>query len=205
MPPPLLMTEVKPAAAKRGAEGAGLRSVMRRETIGLPARRRLYLLRSDERCPCRGQGPFRGLSLMIVFGAGASSCAAKCKKFAFSRLIEVTITTVPAGTSTGAADRAGRICCAVTPIFSCAPLEAGPVGPDAVQDDGDLASDRNLGLLGADTLHQPNAPRFQCRPTLRPVQQDACGLEQIGPQQPVAPFRDAAIVVLLAGLLPSRC
>ena len=24
--------------------------------------------------PCRGQGPFRGLSLMIVFGAGASTC-----------------------------------------------------------------------------------------------------------------------------------
>ena len=40
MPPSLLMTEVKPAAVKRGAEGAGLRSVMRRETIGLPARRR---------------------------------------------------------------------------------------------------------------------------------------------------------------------
>jgi hypothetical protein len=34
MLPPLLITEVKPAAATRGAEGAGLRSVMRRETIG---------------------------------------------------------------------------------------------------------------------------------------------------------------------------
>lgn len=58
MPPPLLMTEVKPAAAKRGAEGAGLRSVMRRETIGLPARPRLYLLRSDERLPLPGSGSF---------------------------------------------------------------------------------------------------------------------------------------------------
>jgi hypothetical protein len=44
MLPPLLMTEVKPAAAKRGAAGAGLRLVMRREIIALPARRRSYLL-----------------------------------------------------------------------------------------------------------------------------------------------------------------
>ena len=118
--------------------------------------------------PCQGQGPFRGLSLMIVFGAGASSCAAKCKKFAFSRNIEVTITSVPAGTTTGAAGHAGRIW--VLRHLLLAPFEAGSVGPDAVQDDSDLASNRNLGLFGADTLHQPNAPRFQCRPTLRPVQ-----------------------------------
>lgn len=96
MLPPLLMTEVKPAAATRGAEGAGLRSVMRRETIGLPARRRLYLLLNG--CPCRGQGPFRGLSLMIVFGAGASTYTAGYEDFATSRLTEVTDTAVPAGT-----------------------------------------------------------------------------------------------------------
>ena len=44
---------------------------------------------------------------MIVFGAGASTYAAKFKVFAFSRLTEVTVTTVPAGTPTGAADAAG--------------------------------------------------------------------------------------------------
>jgi hypothetical protein len=46
---------------------------------------------------------------MIVFGAGASTCAAGCEEFATSRLTEVTDTAVPAGTSTGAADAAGRI------------------------------------------------------------------------------------------------
>ena len=56
--PPLLMTEVKPAAAKRGAVGAGLRSVMGRETIGMPARRQLYLLRSGEWVPMPGSGSF---------------------------------------------------------------------------------------------------------------------------------------------------
>jgi hypothetical protein len=35
------MTKVKPAAAKRGAAGAGLRLAMRSETIALPARRQL--------------------------------------------------------------------------------------------------------------------------------------------------------------------
>jgi len=34
---------------------------------------------------------------MIVFGAGASTYAAKSEDIAFSRLTEVTITTVPAG------------------------------------------------------------------------------------------------------------
>jgi hypothetical protein len=41
MLPPLLMTKVKPAAAKRGAAGAGLRLAMRSGTIALPARRQL--------------------------------------------------------------------------------------------------------------------------------------------------------------------
>lgn len=58
MLPPLLMTEVKPAAATRGAEGAGLRLVMGRETIVMPARRRLYLLRSGEWVPMPGSGSF---------------------------------------------------------------------------------------------------------------------------------------------------
>jgi hypothetical protein len=46
---------------------------------------------------------------MIVFGAGASTCPSKCKQVAFSLFTEVTNTTVPEGTPTGAADAAGRI------------------------------------------------------------------------------------------------
>ena len=53
--------------------------------------------------PCRGQGPFRGLSLMIVCGVGASTYRAKYEEFVFRRLTEVTDTTVPAGTRTGSA------------------------------------------------------------------------------------------------------
>jgi hypothetical protein len=46
---------------------------------------------------------------MIVFRVGASTCGPKCDSVAFSRINEVTDTTIPAGTSTGAADAAGRI------------------------------------------------------------------------------------------------
>jgi hypothetical protein len=58
MLPPLLITEIKPAAATRGAEGAGLSSVMRRGTIGLPARRCLFPLPSDPWLPVPGSGSF---------------------------------------------------------------------------------------------------------------------------------------------------
>ncbi len=46
---------------------------------------------------------------MIVFGVGASTCPAECEELAVSRLTEVTVTAVPAGTRTGAANTAGRI------------------------------------------------------------------------------------------------
>jgi hypothetical protein len=46
---------------------------------------------------------------MIVSGVGASTYAAKLEDIAFSRLTEVTITTVPARTPTGAAQSAGRM------------------------------------------------------------------------------------------------
>jgi len=56
-PPALLRIEVKPVAAERGAEGAGLRSLLRRETIALPARRRSYL-RAGELLPMPESGSF---------------------------------------------------------------------------------------------------------------------------------------------------
>jgi hypothetical protein len=44
-----------------------------------------------------------------VRGVGASTCGAKFEEFAFSRLTEVALTAVPAGTPTGATAPAGRI------------------------------------------------------------------------------------------------
>ena len=41
---------------------------------------------------------------MIVFGVGASTCGAKCGSSPSADYTEVAYTTVPAGTSTGAAN-----------------------------------------------------------------------------------------------------
>ena len=83
--------------------------------------------------------------------------------------------------------RAGSHACLSVCLNS--PVEAGAVGPDAVQDDRELASNRHLRLPGADPLHQPDAPGLQGRPTLSSVQQDACRFEQVGAEQPIPPLR----------------
>lgn len=90
---------------------------------------------------------------MSVFGVDASTCAAGCEEVAASRLTEVTDTAVPAGTTTGAAEPAGPDPDELLRRLLLAPFEAGPVGPDAMQDDGNLAGDCDFGLLSADALH----------------------------------------------------
>src|SRR4051794_34929851 len=46
------------------------------------------------------------------------------------------------------------------------PPELGAVRPDATQDDGKLARDRNPGLLRPDPLGEPHTPGLQRRPAL---------------------------------------
>ena len=59
---------------------------------------------------------------MIVFGVGASTCGAKCEEIAFRRLTEVTVTTVPAGTPSGAAIPQAGTRLAVRPPLSLLPI-----------------------------------------------------------------------------------
>jgi len=98
---------------------------------------------------------------MIVFGSGCLNVCNEVREFAFSRINEVTSTTVPAGTSTGVAKRVNRISTDWRSALFRSPLELGAVGPDTVQDHGDFSGDGDLGFFGADTLHQPNAPGLQ--------------------------------------------
>jgi hypothetical protein len=58
MLPSLLITELKPAPSAPRVAAAGLSSVMRRGTIGLPARRCLFPLPSDPWLPVPGSGSF---------------------------------------------------------------------------------------------------------------------------------------------------
>lgn len=57
--------------------------------------------------------------------------------------------------------------------FQVAPLKAGAVNPEAVEQNRDLASNRHCRLFHADPLRQANAPRLQRRPFLCPVHEDA--------------------------------
>jgi hypothetical protein len=68
---------------------------------------------------------------MNVSGVGASTCAAKYGEFAFSRLTEVANTTVQQGHRPALPDRRPDL---GSGGFLSAPLEAGAVGPNAVQD-----------------------------------------------------------------------
>ena len=70
------------------------------------------------------------------------------------------LTAVPARTTTGSADATGRIRVFLRRSLFISPFEACPVRPDATQDDGNLARNCNLALLGADPLHQSNALGF---------------------------------------------
>ena len=54
---------------------------------------------------------------MIVFGGGCLNVRSEVRMFAFSRLTEVTVTTVPAGTTTDAANTAGRISHLLSHLF----------------------------------------------------------------------------------------
>ncbi len=89
---------------------------------------------------------------MMVFGVGASTCGTKCEGLAFRRNTEVTDTTVPAGTRTGAANPQAVILNELGRLLH-PPLEAGAVSPDAVQEDCNLAGDCDRGLLCTDPLH----------------------------------------------------
>src|ERR1043165_1504525 len=76
---------------------------------------------------------------------------------AVSRLIEVTCTTVPAGTDAGFAC-AGPIGRGSAHAWLLAPIELRSVAPDAVKDDGHLSGDGDLRLLEANAFDEAQAP-----------------------------------------------
>src|SRR6185437_8688881 len=88
--------------------------------------------------------------------------------------------------------------------LSLAPFEDGAVGPDAMEDDGKLACDRDLRFLQADAFYEADAPCLQGRPSFRSVQQHAGCFEEIGSEQPITPFRDTPGEIELSRLLAPR-
>ena len=64
-----------------------------------------------------------------------------------------------------------------------------------MQDDSELAGERGVGLLVADTPGKLFPPGFQPRPPLRPMQKHCGCFVKIDTQGAVAPFRHAALRV----------
>src|ERR1700710_332681 len=81
------------------------------------------------------------------------------------------------------------------------PPEIGAVNPNPMQDDGQFTGDRDLGLRRADLLHQPDAPRFQRRPTIHSGQQHTGGLVEASPGKSVTAFGNSTRLVDLARLV----
>src|SRR5271165_2187084 len=70
-------------------------------------------------------------------------------------------TTVPAGTSPATSCAGDCANLRKSGRLRLAPFERRFVDPDAMEDDGDLARDRDLRFLHADAFDQAHAPRLQ--------------------------------------------
>src|SRR4051794_22640088 len=82
-----------------------------------------------------------------------------------------------------------------------APAELGAVGPDAMEDDRELAGDRHAGSRHAPALGDLQAPGAQGRPLPAADQQRVGRLVERGSGELVAAAADAALHVRLAGLV----
>ena len=130
----------------------------------------------------------------------------------FETLNEVALPFVPTGTiRTTPTGRIYRLLLTV----SCrrqtgcgarltAEAELGFVAPHAMQDDGELARDRDAGTGHAAMLGDGHAPGPQARPLLAPHQQRMCGLVKRRARQFVATSADPALDVGFSRLVAGR-
>ena len=112
--------------------------------------------------------------LMMMFGSGASTCATT---FGEPTSAETTRSPQPPSRRGHHELREGRLenwfAVELLRHLFVSPLKAGAIYPEAVKENGDLASDCHLRLFHAHPLRQTNAPRLQRRPLLRPVHEHA--------------------------------
>lgn len=88
-------------------------------------------------------------------------------------------------------------------LTSLAPAELGAIDPDAVQDDGQLAGEGNLGLLHPLALGDAHGPGLQGRPFDDATHHDVCCLVEGTSDHLVADLADTAHAIKLAGLVLS--
>ena len=125
--------------------------------------------------------------LMMMSGSDASTCRAECGQAASSRFNEVVTIIVPAGHRRRPGEPGRGTFELRSGHLFLTPFERSAIDPDAMENDCDLPRDGYLGLFHSDTLGEFHSPSPDGGPLLRAVQQDSCGLEEVGSQQPIAP------------------
>src|SRR5215510_8986233 len=88
--------------------------------------------------------------------------------------------------------------------LSVGPPEFCSVLDDAGEDDGELACKRDTRSLEADAFSESEAPGLEAGEPFDDRQKHGGRFVQQGSDHPVAPFRDAPLVVDLSGLVPAR-
>src|SRR5581483_2593162 len=107
---------------------------------------------------------------------------------------------VPAGTPPARAEALRTTeSCTLCPDWG--PFENRAIAPDGVQNDGELARDRNGGALPADALGKSQRPSLQRRWSLHASHQYAGSLVQVAAQQRVVGLADTADPLAVAGLV----
>ena len=140
---------------------------------------------------------------MLMSGSDALTYGAQFALGSCSQLSEVTATTVPVGHHRSGVSPAISDCHGGSSFHLAPPFKGRAVDPDAMKDEREFSRHGDLRLLRADALGEPEAPCLEGAPSFRPMQEYGGSFEEIGSQQSVAPARDPAIAVSLAGLLAS--
>src|ERR1700690_280914 len=83
------------------------------------------------------------------------------------------------------------------------PVELGSIDPHAMQNDGELTGDRNLGLAEPVALGEPYPPSLHGGPFWHARQQNPGCFKQITSQHRVAALRDATGPIDLSGRMAS--
>src|ERR1700730_16879253 len=106
-----------------------------------------------------------------------------------TKSVELTIAIVPAGTSFPAVSRNSVMPSLGSNLLR--PVELGSIDPHAMQNNRELARDRNLGLAEPIALGEPHPPSLHGGPFWDARQQNPGCFKQITSQHRVAALRDA--------------
>src|SRR5436853_7232585 len=84
-------------------------------------------------------------------------------------------------------------------------IELGAVDPHAMQNHGELSSNRDFGFTEPASFGDPHAPGFEHGPFCNACQQNACRLVEIASQHCITVFRNPSCPVDFTGCIAADC